>query len=253
MNKNIFLILSLAFISGCSQLSKNHSEARKIVVQKLRPVLEKILSQESPVEPPERSNYSLVEKLPGKHFDINNTIRSKYSFDSRGRLILTSGDYTFPVMTYCMKSSASSPAGHVYSLSQMDGKRAKIIRELNLLAPAKYFTDEIQMVSWGIQNGLSYEELDEFGQKMIDSVIPHYKEKLQVSFLVKLEKEWDQTSSHSGGILPSFSSSMESLEELGKLGQMIQEMRRFRDRLKDVGYDYAKLSEMIDTAPRSND
>jgi hypothetical protein len=29
----------------------------------------------------------------------------------------------------------------------MEGKRAKIIRELNLLAPAKYFAHEIQMVS----------------------------------------------------------------------------------------------------------
>lgn len=87
-----------------------------------------------------------------------------------------------------MKSSASSPAGHIYSLSQLTGKRAKIIRDLNLLAPAKYFTDEIQMVSWSLQYGLSYEELGKLGQEMVDSVIPHYKVELRESILNQIEK-----------------------------------------------------------------
>jgi hypothetical protein len=151
-----------------------------------------------------------------------------------------------------MKSSASSPAGHIYSLSQLTGKRAKIIRDLNLLAPAKYFTDEIQMVSWGLQNGLSYEELGKLGREMVDSVIPHYKVELRESILHQIEKKWNQVSDSSLGTLPSFSESISSLEDnLGELGKRVQEMRNYRDRLREVGYDYARLSELIDTRSRS--
>jgi hypothetical protein len=147
-----------------------------------------------------------------------------------------------------MNSSATSPAGHIYSLSQLTGRRAKIIRELNLLAPAKYFADEIQMVSWSLQNGISYEKLGKLGREMVDSVIPHYKSELKESFLTRIEKKWNQTSSLSGGILPSFKESVGNLEEnLGELGRRIREMREFGERLREFDYNYARLSELIDT------
>lgn len=251
MNKTILLLL-LTLLSSCSQLPTSRDEAKELVLQKLRPGLEKILSQESPIDPPERSHYPLVQKIPGNPFVPRQTIRSLFTYDSKGYLVLSPGDYVFPVVTYCMNSSASSPAGHIYSLSKLEGKRAKIIRELNLLAPAKYFTDEVQMVSWGLQNGLSYEELGKLGQEMVDSVISHHKAELKESLLIKLERRWNQASSLSGGILPSFNSSVESLEdELGELGKRIREMREFRDRLREFGYDYAELGELIDTTTLS--
>lgn len=250
MNKAILLIF-LTLLSSCSQFPTRDG-AKELVLQKIRPGLEKILSEESPIDPPERSSYPLVQKLPGPSFVARQTIRSLFAYDSKGDIVLSPRDYIFPVMTYCMKSSASSPSGHVYSLSQLKGKRAKIIRELNLLAPAKYFSDEIQMVSWGIQNGLSYEELGKLGQEMIDSVIPHHKAELKESLLIKLERRWNQTSGLSGGVLPSLNESAETLEEnLGELGKKIREMREFRDRLREAGYDYARLSELIDTATHS--
>ena len=252
MNKKILLLICLSLLSSCSQLPTSRDEAKELVLQKLRPGLEKILSQENPIDPPERSAYRTIHNLPGASFDPRKTIRSPFDSDSKGRLFLTQGDYTFPVMTYCMKSSASSPEGHIYSLSQLTGKRAKIIRELNLLAPEKYFADEIQMVSWSLQNGLSYEELGQLGQEMVDSVLPQYKSELRESILVQIEKKWNQTSSLSGGILPSYNESIKNLEEeLGELGKRIQEMREYRERLREFGYDYAELSELIDTTTRS--
>ena len=251
MNKTV-LLMFLILLGSCSRLPTNRDGARELVLQKLRPGLEKLLSQENPIDPPERSAYPIILKLPGTSFDTHKTIRSVFTYDSKGRLLLNSGDYTFPVMTYCMKSSASSPASHAYSLSQLTGKRAKIIRELNRLAPAKYFTDEIQMVSWGLQNGLSYEELGKLGQEMIGSVIPQYKSELRESVLAQIEKKWNQASDLSAGILPSFNGSVESLQDnLGELGKKIREMRDYKDRFREVGYDYAELSEMIDTATRS--
>jgi len=252
MNKNIFLLLCLALLSSCAQLPTSHDGTKDLVIQKVRPAVEKILAQENPINPPERNTYPLVQKLPGDPFVPRQTIRSLFTYNSGSRLLLAPGDYTFPVMTYCMKSSASSPAGHIYSLSPLTGKRAKIIRDLNLLAPAKYFTDEIQMVSWGLQNGLSYEELGKLGQEMVDSVVPHYKVELRESILNQIEKKWNQVSDSSLGVLPSFSESISSLEDnFGEIGKRIQEMRDYRDRLREVGYDYARLSELIDTSSRS--
>lgn len=252
MNIKTFLLISLALLSSCAQLLTSHDGEKDLVLQKVRPALEKILAQENPINPPERSTYPIVQKLPGNPFVPLQTIRSLFTYNSDGRLLLAPGDYTFPVMTYCMKSSASSPPGHIYSLSRLTGKRAKIIRDLNLLAPAKYFTDEIQMVSWSLQNGLSYEELGKLGQEMVDSVIPHYKVELRESILNQIEKKWNQVSDLSQGTLPLFSESISSLEDnLGEIGKRIQEMRDYRDRLGEVGYDYSRLSELIDTSSHS--
>ncbi len=253
MNKKIFLLICLALLSSCAQLPTSHDGTKDLVLKKVRPALEKIFAQENPINPSERNTYPLVQKLPGNLFVPRQTIRSVSSYDSKGRLLLTSGDYTFPVMTYCMKSSASSPAGHAYFLSELTGKRARIIRELNLLAPAKYFSHEIQMVSWSLQNGLSYEELGKLGHEMVDSVIPHYKGELRESILIQIEKKWNQVSDLSLGMLPSFNECVASLEDnLGELGKRIQEMRDYRDRLREFGYDYARLSELIDTNSRSH-
>ncbi len=108
------------------------------------------------------------------------------------------------------------------------------------------------MVSWSLQNGLSYEELGKLGQEMVDTVIPHYKSELKESVLDQIEKKWNQASDLSLGVLPSFNESVASLEDnLGELGKRIQGMRDYRDRLREVGYDYARLSELIDTSSRS--
>jgi hypothetical protein len=121
MNKNILLLVCVALLSSCSQLPKQRDEAKELVLQKVRPGLEKNLSQENPINPPESSAYPLVQQLPGSPFVARQTIRSLFTYDSKGNLLLSPGDYVFPVMTYCMKSSASSPTGHIYSLSKMEG------------------------------------------------------------------------------------------------------------------------------------
>jgi hypothetical protein len=35
--------------------------------------------------------------------------------------MLPPGDYTIPVMTYCMKHSGVSPDAHLYTLSKLEG------------------------------------------------------------------------------------------------------------------------------------
>ncbi len=167
--------------------------------------------------------------------------------------MLSPGDYVIPVMTYCMEQAGSSPSGHIYSLSKLEGIRAAMIRELNLRAPPKFNVQDIQIVSWSLQAGLAYDEMTNESQKLINEVIPQFKIQLKESFLSVLEKKWNKVSNNSHGLVPSFSESSEKLLiELGEVGKKIIKIRQFRALLNDVGNDYSKLSELINTTSSLN-
>ncbi|MDD4973846.1 MAG: hypothetical protein PHY93_05815, partial [Bacteriovorax sp.] len=152
-----------------------------------------------------------------------------------------------------MRHIGASPSGHIYSLSKLEGTRAAMIRELNLRAPPKFNKQDIQIVSWSLQAGLSYDEMTKISQNIIDEVIPQFKSQLKESFLSILEKKWDRASSASHGLLPTFANSSDTLlSELGIVGQRINEIRKFKDRLHDVGNDYSRLSELISITSNFN-
>ena len=55
MNKKILSLICLSLLSSCSQLPTSRDEAKEFVLQKVKPGLETILSQEGPIDPPKRS------------------------------------------------------------------------------------------------------------------------------------------------------------------------------------------------------
>jgi hypothetical protein len=166
----------------------------------LKPQLEKVFLEEAPVASPERSSYPMARELPGSPFSPNMVTRSELIYDANGSLLLLSGDYVFPVITYCMNPGGKSPDGHIYSLSKLEGKRAAIIRSLNLSAPPKFSIQDIQIVSWSLQTGLSYQEMTETSKIIIDEVIPQFRPQLTESFLSIFEKKWNRVSSASIGV-----------------------------------------------------
>jgi hypothetical protein len=95
MNKKILLLICLSLLNSCSQLPTSRGEAKDLVLQKLRSGLEKILSQENPIDPPERSTYPLTQKLPGNSFEPRKTIRSVFTYDSRDQLVLSPETMSF--------------------------------------------------------------------------------------------------------------------------------------------------------------
>lgn len=248
----IFLFL-IQFLSSCSQLSVGNNdikdEAVKLLIKSLKPQIETIFNEAAPIAQVERSQYPLIQKLPGPFFDPNKVSNGALKYDTNGNLLLSPGDYVIPVMTYCMRQEGSSPSGHIYSLSKLEGTRAVMIRELNLLGSPKFNVQDIQIVSWSLQAGLAYDEMTKESQQIIDEVIPQYKSQLKESFLSVLEKKWNKVSDNSHGVISSFSESSENLlKELGNVGQKIIEIRRFKARLNEVGNDYSRLSELINTA-----
>ncbi|MDO9183658.1 MAG: hypothetical protein Q7U04_14685, partial [Bacteriovorax sp.] len=176
-------------------------------------------------------------------------IRNNIDFDLNGNLMLPPGDYTIPVMTYCMKHSGASPDAHLYTLSKLEGSRAQIIRELNLMAPGKFSVEDIQITSWSLQAGLSYEEMTKTSQNIIDIVLLKYKEDLKESYLKTIEKKWNTLSSSIQGIMPDFNeASNQVINNLGEVGIKIKEYRKFKNELSEIGHNYQELSKMIQTS-----
>lgn len=182
-------------------------------------------------------------------FDSKKIKNKNIDFDVNENLMLLPGDYIFPVMTYCMNHSGSSPDAHSYTLSKLEGSRAQIIRELNLKGPLKFIVEDIQITSWSIQAGLSYEEMTKIGQNVVDLILPKYKEELKESYLKIAEKKWNTLADSIQGIIPDFNeSSNQLIDNLGEVGIKINEYREFKTKLDEIGHNYQELSKIIQTS-----
>jgi hypothetical protein len=182
-------------------------------------------------------------------FDSKKIRNKNVVFDLNGNLMLPPGDYTIPVMTYCMKHSGASPDAHLYTLSKLEGSRAQIIRELNLIGPGKFSVEDIQITSWSLQAGLSYEEMTKTSQNIIDIVLLKYKEDLKESYLKTIEKKWNTLSSSIQGVMPDFNeASSQVIDNLGEVGIKINEYKKFKNQLSEIGHNYKELSKVIQTS-----
>ncbi len=70
------------------------------------------------------SSYSTVQNTPGAFYAEKSVNQAQFSIEELGNFLLSPGDYSIPVMTYCVKSSSSSPKGHTYTLDQIEGRLA---------------------------------------------------------------------------------------------------------------------------------
>ena len=166
--------------------------------------------------------------------------------------MLPPGDYSIPVMTYCMKHSGASPDAHLYTLSKLEGSRAQVIRELNLMAPGKFSVEDIQITSWSLQAGLSYDEMTNTSQNIIDIVLLKYKEDLKESYLKTIEKKWNTFSSSTQGVTPDFNeASTQFSGNFVEVGIKINEYRKFKNQLGEIGHNYQELSKAIQTSRES--
>jgi hypothetical protein len=214
----LFLLVIILCLSSCSHLSKEG------LIQSLK-------SQFN------TSPYPIVQEMEGTTYNDKDANQTSFIIEDSGNFLLTTGDYSIPVMTYCMKSSSSSPKGHTYILDQMKGKLAPLIKKLNLKAPAHFSMSDIQILHWSLMSGLSYEEMTDESQMIIDQIVPEHRNEIKESFLSSIEKKFDHLSERSDGKVPT-------LNDI----PYFEEMRSFRDKLREVGNDYEKLKSIIDTS-----
>ena len=216
-----FILTIILFLSSCTHISKEG-------------IIHSLKSQFG------SSSYSTVQNTPGTSYIEKDVNQTSFRMNESGNFLLSPGDYSIPVMTYCMNSSSSSPAGHAYTLSRIEGKLAPIIRKINLKAPSQFPTSDIQIAHWSLLSGLSYKEMTEESQKIIDQIIPEHRADLKESFLSTMERKLDHLYDMSNGTIPTLSQI-----------PYLEEMRSFRDKLREVGNDYKELKSFIDTTPRN--
>jgi len=93
----------------------------------------------------------------------------------------------------------------------LQGAKANIIREVNTKAIPQYSSGDVQILSWSIQNGLSYDEMTKTSREIIDKVVPELKSQLRESFLENFSEKWNQLSKATNGVLPGFGETSDTL------------------------------------------
>jgi hypothetical protein len=132
----LFFIVQI--VSACTSSSiKNwdlNDLTTKAMLSALKPQLESAFLNQAPLLPASSNRYKEVRSLPGPSFSESKIYHGDFQIDKNGNFNLAPGDYSIPVMTYCMNANGSSPAGFTYALSKMQGTRSAVIRQLNLKA-----------------------------------------------------------------------------------------------------------------------
>ena len=105
------------------------------------------------------------------------------------------GDYIIPVNVYCLQKVASSPKGHRYLLGKYGGKRKEVLAALNKAATKSDIAHkDLQNLSWAIQAGVSYKDMPDSMQVMVNKLIPDYRSKLKQEWWKEVESAWNQGS-----------------------------------------------------------
>ena len=253
--KYFILIPTLAVLLGsCSSIhSQSDSDSSitsvEIALKLTRPILERAFSEQAPVLPVSKSRFLIANHLPGKSsFRAAPPQKGSISYGADGGLQLAPGDYNIPVMTYCMHVGGASPSAHHYTLSALQGTRAEIIHDVNRRALPQFSPEDVQVLTWSLLAGLKFDDLTVESKRIINTIAPEAKNSLKESLLSQIENSWNKISDRSRGIIPTFDEATDDLfDQLGDVGQLLEETRDFRNTLREKGNDYSSLSGMIDT------
>jgi hypothetical protein len=97
----LIVFASILFLS-CSSIP-NQPDISNVAVQaaiKLaQPELEKAFVAQAPIAPSSRGRLPIVDCLPGGAFNPSSKVGKSLSYDSKGNVVLSPGDYIIPVMT----------------------------------------------------------------------------------------------------------------------------------------------------------
>jgi hypothetical protein len=137
---------------------------------------------------------------------------------------LPPGDYTVPVFAFCTEYSVHRPgAGVGYELGPLQGKAAQAIGTLfwrGMFSGRQ--PGELQAVAWGIQSGLTYQQMPKSYQAVIDAVIPDFKKDLSGNFVQQLEGAYQGYARLNPKIPPLNT----LLTRMGKPGQLMLSAKR---------------------------
>jgi hypothetical protein len=208
--------------------------------------LAKVLGEEAPIVSSAKNTFPTTKALPGKAFDSDGNaaqLAEKLTLLPDGSVILPEGDYSIPLDVYCMKHAAASPNNHRYLLAPLRGKQANAISALNGRSSNYGIShQQLQVLSWNIQAGMKYEEMTAENQRIINSLIPDYKEQLSQNLVEQLESTYNSIAPKVDGLPPSLDA---ALDRLGEVGETIKMLKNVQATLQQYGDDYNGLAQIL--------
>jgi hypothetical protein len=93
---DFILFLSCSSIPNQPDIS---NVAVQAAIKLAQPELEKAFVAQAPIAPSSRGRLPIVDCLPGGAFNPSSKVGKSLSYDSKGNVVLSPGDYIIPVMT----------------------------------------------------------------------------------------------------------------------------------------------------------
>lgn len=251
------LMISLASIAHAGPFDKLKNKVQeKIGSQGEKQLIKAVaqqLSEGAPIVPSGDSLFPTVTTLPGAEFKPSERVQSvvqQLASSQDGSVLMQPGDYSIPVTLYCMKQSASSPPGHRYLLAPLKGKQVAAITALNSRAPkARLPYATIQVLSWNLQAGRKYDELSKDQRKIVDDLLPEYKQSISRNQLEAVIATYNKFAPAIG--FPSFQQALEE-GKLGEVGKTLLGIQQFQSTLANSTDNGSLVRLSIPPSPPSN-
>lgn len=205
-----------------------------VAIDQLRP----LFADEIPITGSNHEFYDSVVALPGEPFAPQLLPLNALPPDSP----IPPGDYEIPAHFYCTKIYSFDGQGNRFPLARLDGQMADVLSALYSRASydSSISTSDIQMLSWAIQTGMSYNELSDSQQALADRLIPDYRDRMESSFVERLTGIVDNVSQLSGNRLPGVT---EILDSLGPIGDAAGSLLQAREQILRTNYSYQTLAQ----------
>ena len=139
-----------------------------------------------------------VKNLPGGTFHpaTQAVTQTLFSHAHNGVLQMPPGDYNMSVVTYCMGHHLQGPWRNKFMLAPIKGAWADVVVALNYRAAGSRFTPpQVQVLSWTLQAGMNYAEMNSDSKQIVDTLLPEFKPRLQGDFYDRARDEWNTISS----------------------------------------------------------
>jgi hypothetical protein len=240
--KIIACLLVAIFLAnvGCSTLPPytrvGIGPARDLVLKRLAA----IWKDDIPIRRTDHTFYPTVEQLPGAAFRPTPLPLANVEDTTP----IDPGDYEIPVHFYCTGVYMPTGSGYRYRLAKLEGKSAEALTQLYVRASqAGTPTDEVQVLSWSLQTGIAYDDLNAPQRALVDRLIPDYRAQMQLGLTEKIMRDWKAWSS----IFPLVSPEV-ILPQMGEVGAYISMLMRAREDILNRNYRYDALWALF--APR---
>lgn len=196
--------------------------------------LRSFLKDEIPITGTEHKLYPTTLQVPGGQF----TPQTLYLNALNSSQVIPPGDYEIPVHYYCTKVYTLNGAGNRYRLARLNGRLSNVLSTLYQRASLnKVPIQDVQVLSWSIQSGVSYDNLSSSSKQLVNQLIPDYRQQLEGSFTDKTIKYWNSISQLTP--LPSFDA---TLNQLGDIGKFAQSLLRARQEIINTNFSYGALA-----------